>query len=721
MHFFEPDIIVEAELGLADSIGYGALARNDIEPQLVSLDELHSTKWLGHSIDFYVGQSIVDIYRADYESRHQFILREEVPAFLFNEDRLPSLVEAIFGAFPKEEDAAYFQALYRDAYSPRLVNPEPSAWLSVFKGEANSAFYPTSFELEIDPQIRSETTFFFLDHTKTTDLIEYWNMRLYRKPVYPIPLCWLSELMDFVSDEVNRIHRPVPNNRSGTMFRSQMVFSCSIEDDVEKHILKSLSAQCSSGSFFVSHSVHPRHFDSWRSLKSARHSVKSSEARLSLDVEENSVSFPLPYPKFADKYGGGRYRWANVVNFSSRGPTELALCYPPNIEDRAFPNNAMGQRGPIVSREGWVLLERMTESKAFLKTETGTDAICRWLKRRKIDARVSPAGRIALQMIDKLATLQVADLIADKETIQLLNRMAMQERVSSSKLRSNTRTFEGRTADTGRWHELVNRRAKSAYLFRVSLDQFTNRGILKLGLGLECPHCTHGNWYGLDDIGYRVICERCLKEFSYPQGSREPRWKYRVIGPFSVPNYAEGAYAVALTLATFAKRLTPIGDVGMTMTAGLNLKGQAFDREIDFAFWFRVERTLDYKAEPRFIVGEAKSFADQAIEKDDLDALQAVATLLPGTVLVVSVLKDSFSIEEKRLLRNLVRWGRVPVEGRMRAPVILLTGVELFSRWTVEESWRQRGDPYPADADLSVFLDLEDFAIETQRIYLGNV
>lgn len=157
----------------------------------------------------------------------------------------------------------------------------------------------------------------------------------------------------------------------------------------------------------------------------------------------------------------------------------------------------------------------------------------------------------------------------------------------------------------------------------------------------------------------------------------------------------------------------------MTMSTGLNLKCDAFEREIDFAFWYRKERMLDQKSEPRFVVGEAKSFAEEAIEKGDLEALQAVAKELPGTVLVVSVLKEEFSEKEKRLLEKLVRWGWVSVEGRMRAPVIMLTGVELFAEWSVEKSWQQKGAPYPADADMSVFSDLELFAMETQRIHLG--
>lgn len=719
MHFFEPDIIVEAEPGLAESIGYGALSNSSLESQLISLDELHSKKWSGHRTDLYVGQSVVDIYQADYEAQHQFVLRKDIPVLLFKEDRLAPLVEAVFGAFPNDEGANYFKNFYEDAYSPKLVAPDPDAWLSVFRGKAKPPFYPTFFDLDIDPKTRREATFFIFDHTKITDLIEYWNTRLFEALVFPVPLCWLDELKSFVSNEIQANHRPIPNNRFGTMFTSQVVFARSVKDEVARRAVESFSSDCPDGSFFIGRSIHPKHSDSWNGPRCERHSVKSDETRLSLEVEGGSVSFPMLYPKFAERYGGGRYRWANVVNLGTHGPTDLALCYPSNIKDRTFPHLAMGQQGPIVSREGWVLLEQYQESSGYLRIDSGTDAICRWLKKKGIEAKRSSAGRIALQMVEKLASLRAADLIADKDTIQLLNKMAMQERTSHSKSTSNTKTFEGRTADTGRWHELVKKRAKNSFRFRASLEQFTNRGILKLGLGLNCPHCTHSNWYGLDRVDYSVTCERCLKKFPYPQGSKEPRWKYRVTGPFSVPNFAEGAYAVTLTLTTFAKRLSPVGDISMTMTTGLNLTCDAFAREIDFAFWYSKERMLDQKSEPHFVVGEAKSFAAEAIEKADLEALQAVAKVLPGTILVVSVLKESFSAAEKRLLKKLVRWGWVSVEGHMRAPVIMLTGVELFADWTVKKSWQEKGAPYPADADMSVFSDLELFAMETQRIHLG--
>lgn len=718
MQFFEPDIIVEAEPGLAESIGYGAVSNSSLDAQLISLDDLHSSKWTGNRVDLYVGQSVVDIYRTDYEAQRQFVLRNDVPALLFEEGVSTPLVEAIFGAFPKDKDANYFKDIYKDVYSPDLVPAGPDVWLSVFKGKAKPPFHPTFYELEVDANIRREATFFIFDHTKTADLIEYWNIRLFETPVFPVPLCWLEELREFVSGALRSNHHPLPNNRFGARYGSQVIFARSIDDRLAKGVIEAISADCPEAPVFGGRSIHPKHSEDRHGTIYERHHVKSDEVRLSLEVKNGSVTFQLPYPKFVERYSGGLYRWANVVNLGSHGPNNLALCYPSNLEDRSFPHIASGMLGPIISREGWILLERFQDSSAYLRINSGTDAICRWLKKAEINAAPSSAGRVALQMVDKLSSLRAADLIADQDTIQLLNKMAMQDRTHGTGEASNTKTFEGRTADTGRWQELVKTRAKNSLRFPVSLEQFTNRGILKLGLGLKCPHCSHGNWYGLDDVDYRIICERCLKDFDYPQGSKHPRWKYRVTGPFSVPNFAEGAYAVTLTLNMFARRLSPVGSVGMTMAAGLNLECNSFQREVDFAFWYRKERLSDQKNEPRFVVGEAKSFANEAIKKDDLDGLRAVAKMLPGTVLVVSVMKPHFSETEKKLLQNLVRWGWTKVNGRMRAPVIMLTGVELFSDFSVEKAWQKAGPPYPARADLSMLSDLELFATETQRIHL---
>jgi len=58
MSFFEPDVLIEAEQGLAASIGYGALSEDKFHAQLLTLDDLHGADE-GRQPDFRFGLSII--------------------------------------------------------------------------------------------------------------------------------------------------------------------------------------------------------------------------------------------------------------------------------------------------------------------------------------------------------------------------------------------------------------------------------------------------------------------------------------------------------------------------------------------------------------------------------------------------------------------------------------------------------------------------------------
>lgn len=79
-----------------------------------------------------------------------------------------------------------------------------------------------------------------------------------------------------------------------------------------------------------------------------------------------------------------------------------------------------------------------------------------------------------------------------------------------------------------------------------------------------------------------------------------------------------------------------------TYSTNLDLKLNGGPAETDFALSYRREQLGGGIAEePAFVVGEAKSFAHEAIRKADVDRLQAVGKKLPGTFLVFSVLHRS--------------------------------------------------------------------------------
>ena len=719
MRFFEPDVLVEAEPGLAASIGYGALARDRYHSQLLDLDSLFSSNSESRPW-FQFGLSVRDAYADIFQSQRQFDLRDATPAFVFNETNLSRLVEAIFGAFPTEERAQRFSDAYKEVYRPKVVDPVVEHWFKYFREGATTPFVPTQHKIEIEPRGTGDLSFFIFDHTKAADLIDYWNKRLFVSSVHPVPLCWLPEIAPTMVDMITRNHQPIPNNPFGTKFQSVVYFGRSLRRDKIADLFREYLADCPDGSRRPGGVWHPTVTTDRHGPSSERHSVKVDDRSFDAEIiEGNTVQLDTLAPDFAERYGGGHQRWANVIKFSSYRDDTWALTYPSNLEDRSTPRISRRlQARPVVTREGWVFAQEFKRGKAHLELSDGPSAIAEWLERRAIKAELSGAGRVAKQMIEGLGSLWATHLIAHKKIIELLNSMAAQEIVRGEADEATRRQFEGRTVIVGRWKTLINQLGKDR-LPRLSLDDFTERGILKLGLGVECPNCTHSNWYGLDRVDYEVTCERCLKLFKFPQGEGNTHWKYRVTGPFSVPNFAEGAYAVALTLNVFNMKLEGGGDTDMTYATGLTLTHKNFDREIDFAFWHSERPILRQRQEPRFVFGEAKSFAKEAIAERDIETLKHVSQVVPGAIVVVAVLKMEYSETEKALLTELTEWGWKPVNGRPRAQVMLLTGVELFADFRVGTAWDEAGAPYPNDADHWVFGDLDELARTTQKIHLG--
>ena len=122
MDFFEPDVLVEAQPGLAESIGYGALDESDFDRQLLSLDELFSSEG-EYPPRFQFGLSLRDAYRDIFRTERQFVLRDAPLALIFNETGLSPLVETVFGTFPTEDNAQSFRDDFVSVFPPEEIDP----------------------------------------------------------------------------------------------------------------------------------------------------------------------------------------------------------------------------------------------------------------------------------------------------------------------------------------------------------------------------------------------------------------------------------------------------------------------------------------------------------------------------------------------------------------------------------------------------------------------
>jgi hypothetical protein len=417
-------------------------------------------------------------------------------------------------------------------------------------------------------------------------------------------------------------------------------------------------------------------------------------------------------------------RWVNVLGLRSiHRDSPLALCFPIKSRIEDFPK-LITLRQALVSREGIVLFQQHKDWRDLLEWMRGREAIVAWLDARGIEATPSDAGRTAAEIIKAVGDLHGVRLFAHEETIRKLTDMASRRvREPEPGNGESTKEYPDRTASVAEWKSLISRRSNRSRFGSEKLDKFVAANVLRLGLAVRCTHCQKTNWYGLDDLSAETVCVRCLSTFRFPQGEIDPKrtpWHYRVVGPFSVPDFASGGYATALTLRLFAQGLGTT-DVKMTYATGLDLRFDQLPIEIDFVLWFQKERMFRDSKEPVTLFGEAKSYAEEAFSTKDIDRLKVVARRFPGSFLVLSCLKDKLSKAEKDRIRGLAEWGRLPDSaGRPRAPVIVLLGGDLLFEWHLRETWETRGGKFAKligghYIDLTHLWNLADI---TQHAYL---
>jgi hypothetical protein len=145
---------------------------------------------------------------------------------------------------------------------------------------------------------------------------------------------------------------------------------------------------------------------------------------VSIEDGEPTVRFPTLSPDFANVYGGDHARWVNVLKFRSYGTEQtLALTFPSSFTGVRSSRLRLG-RMTIVSREGLVLPQQYKELREYIHLMTGRQAVIDWLGQNGVPAEPSDSGQITDQVLGALDGFWGVDLIAERETFQLLDKMA---------------------------------------------------------------------------------------------------------------------------------------------------------------------------------------------------------------------------------------------------------------------------------------------------------
>lgn len=672
---FERDYVVESSAGSSEGL---SLANRVVVPvaDLTATDDDGGVSY---------GVSALHVYERAYEREFRFKRRHPQEAVLCTPrtKRDEVLVSALFGRFPSSGFGARLRSRYISALEAdeREIHRANICDSMLMRRPSLSPLQATMWELNSRQGRRQLGLLLLFDPTSVVDVSHVWNLRALGLRFWPVPLPFADE---FIEKFAHAISADGPLH--GIEFNAAPVVSPapSISNATLQAVRGRLAAAATDESL--------RNANSWQMLpvwdaeemraqRLERAEVHWQETESEVTATEKRFQFDCLRPDFGDEglllHGPN---WTVIVNISAAAlASDLAEVIPPSLGDVSRLLEAPVDRYPITtSSEGLVVRCDRLERRQYWGLVTGTRLFEFWLRSQGVDARVSAAGRTAEEFLRAIGGPLVAVRIGHPELIKMIGRAAHDP-------------GGGRVIGYQELQGVLGRMHGGNAAMMEGHARLLNERVLQVHMGSSCPTCDQQNWYPPSDLGDELKCRRCSRTFAFPAGKPPQRrdWAYRPTGPFAVPNYAHGAYTVALAL----RFLGTWGLGGRSRSWSVSLEdrtaGTAF--EIDFAAWVGPD-VLDH-GPPELVLGEAKTF--NAFEPSDFARATALLGRFEQSRIVFATLKEKLSDDERLGLQKLAdrrRGSAWPNRGRL----IVLTRTELCEQVALAMplAWRKAGGQY---------------------------
>lgn len=714
LDFFEPDFLVEAQKGLAGVLGFDS----ERVLQLTDILERDEKRDWGR-----YGLSIYDLYGELYIKQFQFKRRHKhnIIHVEAEENTFAYFVACNFGAFPLQQKLKYFVRDYKRIFDPSETTLNASTLSKLYISGYTSPLRISHAKLKVDYHEHSAPTLFIMDAYESKDLIDFWNLRAIHRNILAIPIQWIKELSPFCKKFILENYRPLPGNPHGVMIRPTSMFSRSISENDIEDIHKEYLHVDKKGANTIQTWYPPI----WRPtpeimVRTTRPTLEADQKSIdiAIDLDKPEIRFETLFPEFARDYGN-RCRWANVVRLRDWSyKNRVATVFPCNYKNPSFPKFHHGPGYLLPTTEGLVIFPEYKNIPERWDLIDGTTALNAWFKNNEISAVLSDAGKATQQIIQTLGGFWGVRSIAHEGVVCLLDEMS--------------RKPVTRSAHYAEFKNKIHN-AVSEDIWRTrNFETLVECKAVELGLELKCTKCGSWSWYPVKRLDYSLVCDLCLEQFDFPitnpGHSKHSRWAYRVIGPFALPGYARGGYSAALAIRFFADVIRQMDRSEVTWSSGQELELPSGKKtEVDFILWHQRKESFGPDHPTEIVFGEAKSFGKEAFEGDDVNKMKLLAESFPGAILVFATMREASELNKKEInrIKKLAEWGRKYDKERQqtRAPVIMLTGTELFTAHSLYQSWKETGGKHKqliSPAWISVRLNnLRILADLTQQLYLS--
>jgi hypothetical protein len=664
-------------------------------------------------LNAHFGIGIFDLYHEIFETHFKYVPKYPVKLVIPKIPVKNSLLWAsIFGELP-EEILATVKKNYLEPLEIKEVNIEVSKVGELFK--SNNIFPRRVTQGNLNHYRRSsfltDATVFYFDASKPQDIVDFWNLRALGRPVFPMPKqfqenqSFRNVLIEFIkSNREEWKHQPGVFD-TAVLIRGR---HCSM-DEMQK-FAATINIQPNAGDTSNHHYLNLQHWYPRIWEEGSRGYDRADpndfyENQTSIDISDIDkfrIHFNPVFPKFAkDRSLKSEPCCANEISFRFYSGTEhLAEVLPKSAGDKFI--HAISSLGSFrkewrVGRNGLVYLVKDTY-KEHWDVPPSERVFFAWLEDQGWSPELSTPGILAKQIYKQLDGN--VNLLANETLLMVLDHMNGGKNLYKETPTTQIELEDGRDLSVAK----VKGKLKGLH------DYLLSKGIFRIGLKIQCPNCFRKSWYSLEDIKNICVCPKCINSFPSIGNIDNSTWSYKTVGPFSVPQHADGAFSVLLGLNFFNEHHT--GGVKLSPVFSFNAKNKdGTTLEADFAgFW---QQSFARSSSDGLLFAECKTYNE--FTKKDFDRMSLLAKRFPGAVIVFCTLRKKFTQKEIKNLTRIAKTGRKYWKNNQPInPVLILTFNELSD---------YRGIPYCWDAELQkrfqYLRGLLNVCAATQYVYLG--
>ena len=710
---FQPDLVVETKPGLANGIGFD-------QGRVLSFDRFNEADGNGRRT---YGIDLRSVCRTLYKEEFRFVQRH--PPIVVEprptDRRYGLLFAAIFGEFPTSGVLGECKEHFREALDAKEKEVKPDSFHELLTGHSLFPLRVGAYKLVTRTRGWSpDPALFYMDESEPYDIIEYWNLRALGWRIRPLPRLLAPKLKAFSEKFIVESHQPYPPPSNACHDASFLCSRSCAFDEMQKYVI---ALERPSSCHVSTDWRVPRLWEEW-----GRHADHAEPQVVEFKTESqetsswgNSLAVATVVPQFVQDhiFDTPRHACTNVLEKLPGG----APVIPWQMIDMRFLAGQLQSENIWVGREGICTTAGAYHSRRHFRLPSSLNVFASWAQKNQLEIELSPAGRVAEQLIAAIGGLSGVRMVGNEELIKLLDRMANGtleiDATQENESGPEKRRLRKASVPLYQIKEVLKRvNYGNEFIADNHLSALLRSNVLTLGMEVSCSHCGQTTWFALNQLSTRLKCQRCLDEFDFPATKpHRNTWSYRVQGPFAIEDYGYGAYCVAAALQflsdEFGAECTWIPSFRLTSKSENRVNSEA-----DFAAFVRPGR-FGLITDPLLIFGECKTFGN--FDLRDYRRMKTLAKSFPGAIICFCTLKNALTQVEKKKISALAGQGRRSLEsGKLMNPVVVLTGTELLGQFK-NEPFTTGYPPHFSKLGEGAFMrgDVQEICDFLQQVHLG--